>query len=76
VLESLQIERERRPHHHKPNTTRLGSNGHRMREISCSVQNDKQAKKNVLTVQSVQDDDVEDHTTHGRCVGSCVDEST
>jgi hypothetical protein len=53
-LESLQIERERRPCRHEPNATRLGSNGCREREISCSVQNDKQAKKkNVLTVQSV-----------------------
>jgi hypothetical protein len=46
--------KERRPHHHEPNATRLGSNGRRMREISRSVQNDKQAKKNVLTVQSVR----------------------
>jgi hypothetical protein len=52
--ESLQIEQERRPHRHEPNATRLGSNRRRMREISRSVQNDKQAKKNVLTVQSVQ----------------------
>jgi hypothetical protein len=44
-LESLQIEWERRPHRHEPNATRLGSNGRRMREISRSIQNDKQAKK-------------------------------
>jgi hypothetical protein len=43
-------ERERRPRRHEPNVARLGSNGHRMREILCSVQNNKQAKKNVLTV--------------------------
>jgi hypothetical protein len=52
--ESLQIERERRPRRYKPNTTHLGSNGRREREISRSVQNDKQAKKGMLTVQSVQ----------------------
>jgi hypothetical protein len=52
--ESLQIERERRPHRYEPNATRLGSNGRREREISRSVQNDKQAKKRMLTVQSVQ----------------------
>jgi hypothetical protein len=39
--ESLQIKRERRPHRHEPNATRLGSNGHHMREISHFVQNDK-----------------------------------
>jgi hypothetical protein len=53
-LESLQIEQECRPHHHEPNATHLGSNGRQEREISCSIQNDKQAKNNVLTVQSVQ----------------------
>jgi hypothetical protein len=53
-LESLQIERERRPRRYEPNATRLGSNGRREREISRSVQNDKQAKKGVLTVQSVR----------------------
>jgi hypothetical protein len=52
--ESLQIERERRPHRYEPNATRLGSNGRREREISRSVQNDKQAKKGMLTVQSVR----------------------
>jgi hypothetical protein len=52
--ESLQIKRERRPHRYEPNATRLGSNGRREREISRSVQNDKQAKKGMLTVQSVQ----------------------
>jgi hypothetical protein len=43
--ESLQIKRERRPRRYEPNATRLGSNGRRKREISRSVQNDKQAKK-------------------------------
>jgi hypothetical protein len=52
--ESLQIKRERRPHRYEPNATHLGSNGRREREISCSVQNDKQAKKRMLTVQSVR----------------------
>ena len=33
------------PHRHEPNATRLGSNGRQLREISRSVQNDKQAKK-------------------------------
>jgi hypothetical protein len=51
---SLQIKRERRPRRYEPNTTCLGSNGRREREISCSVQNDKQAKKGMLTVQSVR----------------------
>jgi hypothetical protein len=64
--ESLQIERERRPHRYEPNATRLGSNGRREREISRSVQNDKQAKKGVLTVQSSTDADVAGRTTHGR----------
>jgi hypothetical protein len=52
-LESLQIEQERRPRRYEPNTTHLGSNRHREREISRSVPNDKQAKKGMLTVQSV-----------------------
>jgi hypothetical protein len=53
--ESLQIEQERRPRRYKPNTTRLGSNGRREREISRSVQIYKQVKKKgLLTVQSVQ----------------------
>jgi hypothetical protein len=51
---SLQIERERRPRRHEPNATRLGSNGRREREISRSIQNDKHAKKGMLTVQSIQ----------------------
>jgi hypothetical protein len=45
VLGIASNERERRPRCHEPNTTHLGSNRHRMREISRSVQNDKQAKK-------------------------------
>jgi hypothetical protein len=48
----------------------LGSNGRRMREISRSVQIVKQAKKNVLTVQSVQSVRMltwQGRTTHGRC---------
>jgi hypothetical protein len=52
--ESLQIERESRPRRYEPNAARLGSNRHREREISCSIQNDKQGKKGMLTVQSVQ----------------------
>jgi hypothetical protein len=35
----------RSPRRHEPNTIHLGSNGCRMREISCSVQIFKQAKK-------------------------------
>jgi hypothetical protein len=65
--ESLQIERERRPHRYEPNATRLGSNGRREREISRSVQNDKQAKKRdadcVCTVRT--DADVAGRTTRG-----------
>jgi hypothetical protein len=53
-LKSLQIERERRPHCYEPNATCLGSNGRQEREISRSVQNDKQVKKEVLIVQSVR----------------------
>jgi hypothetical protein len=53
-LELPQNERVCSPHRHEPNTTRLGSNGHRMSEISRSVRIVKQAKKIVLTVQSVQ----------------------
>jgi len=46
-----------------------------MREISHSIQNDKQVKKCVdCTVRT--DVDVANCTTHGRCVGSRVDEST
>jgi hypothetical protein len=52
--ESIQIKRERRPHRYKPNETRLGSNKRWEQEILCSVQNDKHAKKGMLTVQSVQ----------------------
>ena len=56
-----------RPRHHEPNTTHLGSNGRRMREISRSVQNDKQAKKCVdCTVRT--DADVAGCTTRGRVV--------
>jgi hypothetical protein len=68
-LESLQIEQERRPHRHDPNATCLGSNEHREREISCSVQNDKQEKKRDAdcTVRTVRMDvDVVGRTTHGR----------
>jgi hypothetical protein len=56
--ESLQIERERRSHHYKPNATHLGSNGRWEREISRSVQNDKQAKKRDAdcTVRTVHTD--------------------
>jgi hypothetical protein len=38
-----------------------------MREISCSVQIDKQAKKDVLTVQSVRMMMWQGRTTRGRC---------
>jgi hypothetical protein len=48
--ESLQIKRERRPRRYEPNATCLGSKGRREQEISRSVQNDKQAKKGMLTV--------------------------
>jgi hypothetical protein len=44
------------PHCHEPNTTRLGSNGRREREISRSVRIVKQVKKGMLNVQSVQVD--------------------
>jgi hypothetical protein len=57
-LESLQIERERRPRHHKPNATRLGSNRRRMREISRSIQNDKQGKKRCVDCTVRTDADV------------------
>ena len=40
-LELLQIKREHRPRHYEPNATCLGSNRHREREISRSVQNGK-----------------------------------
>jgi hypothetical protein len=43
--EFIQIEQEHMPRRHEPNTTRLGSNRHRMREISRSVKNAKQVKK-------------------------------
>jgi hypothetical protein len=36
--------RVHRPRRHEPNATRTGSNGHRMSEISRSVQFAKQAK--------------------------------
>jgi hypothetical protein len=74
--ESLQIERERRPHRYEPNATRLGSNGRREREISRSVQNDKQAKKRDAdcTVRTGTAD-VAVRTTRGRAewqtVGRC-----
>jgi hypothetical protein len=44
-LELPQNERVRSPHRHEPNATRLGSNRHRMREISRSVRIAKQGKK-------------------------------
>jgi hypothetical protein len=40
-----QNEQVRSPHRHEPNATHLGSNGHRMSEISRSVRNIKQEKK-------------------------------
>jgi hypothetical protein len=57
-LELPQNERVCSPRRHEPNATHLGSNGHRMREISRSVRIAKQVKKKLLTVQSVQDADV------------------
>jgi hypothetical protein len=63
--ESLQIKRERRPRHCKPNTTHLGSNERQEREISRSVQNGKQAKKRVVdcTVRTIHtNDDMADGT--------------
>ena len=55
-----------RPRCHKPNATRLGSNGHREREISCSIQNDKQAKKRGADCTVRTDADVAGRTTRGR----------
>jgi hypothetical protein len=66
VLRILQIERECRPRHYEPNATRLGSNRRREREISHFVQNDKQAKKGMLTIQSIRMLTWHVHTTHGR----------
>jgi hypothetical protein len=69
--ESLQIEWECRPRHHKPNATHLGSNERRMRDISRSIQNDKHAKKKCVdcTVRTVRTDiDMEDRTTCGKVV--------
>jgi hypothetical protein len=48
--------RERRPRRCEPNATRFVSNGCREREILQSVRQVKQAKKMMLTVQSVQAD--------------------
>ena len=56
----------RSPHRREPNATCLGSNGRRMREISRSVQNVKQAKKGMLIVQSVRMLMWHVHMTHGR----------
>jgi hypothetical protein len=64
--ESLQIEQEHRPRRYEPNATRLGSNGRREREISCSVQNDKQAKKRGADCTVRTDADVAGRTTRGR----------
>jgi hypothetical protein len=83
--ESLQTGRERRPRRCEPNATRFVSNGHREREILQSVHKVKQAKKMMLTVQSVQsvqDDVVEPYEcTYGDVANfvwqmldeSCVD---
>jgi hypothetical protein len=64
-LESLQIERERRPRRYEPNATRLGSNERREREISRSVQIYKQAKKRVADCTVCTDADVAGRTTRG-----------
>jgi hypothetical protein len=66
--ESLQIEQECRPHRYEPNATRLGSNRRREREISRSVQNDKQAKKRDVDCTVRTDADVAVRTTRGRTV--------
>jgi hypothetical protein len=65
-LESLQIERELRPRRYKPNATHLGSNRCREREISHSVQNDKQRKKRGADCTICTNADVEGHMTCGR----------
>jgi hypothetical protein len=63
---SLQIEQERRPCHYEPNATRLGSNRHWEKEISCSVQIYKHAKKRGADCTIRTDADVEGRTTRGR----------
>jgi hypothetical protein len=65
-LKSLQIKGERRIHHYEPNTTRLGSNGRQEREISRSVQNDKQEKKRGADCTVRTDADMVGHMTRGR----------
>jgi hypothetical protein len=67
-LEWLQIEQERRPHHHEPNATHLGSNGRQMREryrILFKMTN-RQKKCADCTVRT--DADVANRTTRGRAV--------
>jgi hypothetical protein len=56
VLGITSNRQERRPHRCKPNATRFVSNGHREQEILQFVRQVKQAKKMMLTVQSVQAD--------------------
>ena len=68
-LKSLQMKREIRPHCYKTNATHLGSNRHQEREISRSVQNDKQARKRGAdcTVCTARiDADVAGRTTCGK----------
>jgi hypothetical protein len=68
--ESLQTGRERRPRRCEPNATHFVSNGRREREILQSVHKVKQAKKMMLTVQSVQADVAE---PYDRTYGDVVD---
>jgi hypothetical protein len=68
--ESLQTRRERRPRRCEPNATRFISNGRREREILQSVHKVKQAKKMMLTVQSVQADVAE---SYDRTYGDVAD---
>jgi hypothetical protein len=63
---SLQIKRERRPRRYEPNATRLGSNECQEREISRSVQNDKQTNKRGADCTIRTDVDMAGCTTHGK----------
>jgi hypothetical protein len=63
--ESLQNEQVRSPRHHEPNSLRMGSNEHWMREISRSVRFSKQGKK-LSILQSVHADVAGYDLTRGR----------
>jgi hypothetical protein len=69
----------RSPRRHEPNTTRTGSNGRRMSEISRSVQIVKQAKKfvncTVHTVAGVAGSYADVARLSWQTVGSCEVES-